>query len=423
MTAYVFKRPGARIYSGRYRLAGDQKISQVSLDCTNRQVAERRLGTIVEEKERERAGIIAPKAQRDAAQTPLKEHLEEMIAGKEASKDDMYLCNLKNRVLRLIAECKWEYAKDVSPESFQAWISCQALSAKSLNDYLISVRTLLNWMEKRGRILANPLKPVDLLPANGEKRRPRRALSDEEFAKLLNSSGERRVAYLVGATTGLRFGEMREVERRDILLDEAEPRIVARAATTKNKKEAPQPLHAEVVAQLRTFLSQRNFEPTDKIFAPLFRKRGQFKSDLAAAGVDRVDAKGRVVDFHSLRHTFCTNLQRLGTPQRVLMQLMRHSDRRLSDHIYTDSALLPSAETVQKLTIPSLGLSHIASHDLVPAGQTGAQPVTTAKRANHPPMSINTGFPHDQTFPVTPSHNGGMVRDTGFEPVTPTVSR
>jgi hypothetical protein len=50
MTAYVFKRSGARTYSGRYRLAGDKKINQVSLDCTNRQVAEKRLREIVEEK-------------------------------------------------------------------------------------------------------------------------------------------------------------------------------------------------------------------------------------------------------------------------------------------------------------------------------------------------------------------------------------
>ena len=63
--------------------------------------------------------------------------------------------------------------------------------------------------------------------------------------------------------------------------------------------------------------------------------------DLEAAGIVRFDDRGRIADFHSLRHTFCTNLQRLGTLQRVLMDLMWHSDQRLSDHTYTDTRLLP----------------------------------------------------------------------------------
>ncbi len=61
MINYIFQRPGARLYSARYRLAGDAKITQVELGCSNRQVAVKRLREIVEKKEREAAGIIAPK--------------------------------------------------------------------------------------------------------------------------------------------------------------------------------------------------------------------------------------------------------------------------------------------------------------------------------------------------------------------------
>lgn len=369
MTAYIFKRKGARLYSARIRLKHERKLTQVELGCSNRQVAEKRLREIVEEREREAVGIVAPKAQREAAQTPIAQHLAEMIDGKEKAKDGHYLSNMKNRVLRLIAECGWKLPRDVSPESFQDWISRQTLSAKSLNEYLVSARTLLNWMEKRGRIISNPLKPLDLLSTNNEKRRPRRAFADEEFKRLLDVAGERYAAYLVAATTGLRWGELLAVQRQDIHLEGAEPKLVARAVTTKNGKDAPQPLHPEVVVHLRAFLAIRSFEPADKVFAAIFRKRGQFKLDVEAAGVARHDAENRVADFHSLRHTFCTNLQRLGTPQRVLMHLMRHSDRRLSDHLYTDTSLLPAAETVSKLTLPLKAPSQIPSQDLVPAGK------------------------------------------------------
>ncbi len=414
MTNYVFKRPGSKLYTGRYRLKEDAKITQVALGCSNLQVAEKKLREMVEEKEREAAGIIAPKVQREAAHKLLKGHLEDWIATKEQVRDDQYLVGVRNRIARLVKECGWAYAKDVKAEDYVLWMSGSKLSPKTINDFLISARTLLNWMVKRGRITFNPLRSVDLLPTNGEKRRPRRALSDEEFAKLVNESGDRGTVYLVVATTGLRFGEMMEVERGDVRLDDG-PKIVARAATTKNRKEASLPLHEEVGEQLRTFLAAREIAPTEKVFAPLFRKRGQFKRDLEAADIPSLDASGRVVDFHSLRYTFCTNIQRLGTPQRVLMHLMRHSDRRLSDHVYTDTSLLPANETVQRLTVPRKFPSHIASHDLVPAGQNGSHVVTAAKMVECPGMPMNTGFRHDQTFPVTPGRNGGMVRDTGFE--------
>jgi hypothetical protein len=207
MIAHVFKRLGARMYSGRYRLDREKKITQVELGCSNRQVAEKKFGKIVEEKEREVAGIIAPKDQREAARTPLVEHLDEMIASKAPENDRHYLGNMKGRITRLVAECGWKYAKDVSPESYQTWVMKQGLSAKALNEYLTSARTLFNWMEKRGRIPVNPLKSVDLLSTAGESRNPRRALTDGELAKLVDGSGEASIAYLVTATTGLRYAK------------------------------------------------------------------------------------------------------------------------------------------------------------------------------------------------------------------------
>jgi len=228
-------------------------------------------------------------------------------------------------------------------------------------------------MQKRNRITFNPLRSLDLLPADEEKRRPRRALSDQEFAKLGATPEGRGLAYLIAGTTGLRFGEMMEIERRAIRLDGNDEKIVARAGTTKNRKEASLHLHADVAAQLRDFLAAQEIGPDEKVFAPLFRKRSQFKTDLEVAGIAALDTSGRVVDFHSLRHTLCTNLQRLGISQRLLMLLMRHSDRRLSDHIYTDTTQLPANEAVQRLTVARKTLSQIPSQSLVPVGQTGSQ--------------------------------------------------
>ena len=63
-----------------------------------------------------------------------------------------------------------------------------------------------------------------------------------------------------------------------------------------------------------------------------------------------LDELGRRVDFHALRHTFATMLQRAGVPPRVIMELMRHSDLRLSSTTYTDTTCLPLHAEAEKLT-------------------------------------------------------------------------
>jgi Phage integrase family len=86
---------------------------------------------------------------------------------------------------------------------------------------------------------------------------------------------------------------------------------------------------------------------------PLFRK------DLAAAGIPYIDAQDRQADFHALRHTFATNLNRAGVTPRAAMELMRHSDMRLTAKTYTDVQALPLMPEVLKLPFitPSPGAS------------------------------------------------------------------
>jgi integrase len=419
MVAYVIKRKGSRTWDARIRFRGEPRITQLPLGCTNRQVAEKKLRELLDEKEREAAGLIAPKVEREAANKLLALHLDSWIEAKERVRDDQYVAGVRGRVLRLIKECGWRYAKDVKPEDYTRWRTGSKLSPKTLNDFLTSFRTLLNWMVKQGRIGFNPLRSLDLLPARDEKRRPRRALTDEEASRLVDGSGERGLVYLVALTTGLRLGELLKVEARDIRLDDPSPKIAARAATTKNRKDAALPLHPGVAEQLRVFLAGRNLDADDRVFEPLLRPRRQFKRDLEAVGIPSKDEAGRVVDFHSLRYTFCTNLQRLDVPQRVLMLLMRHSDRRLSDHLYTDTSLLPADETVQMLTLPgkkpSQGTSHIPSHDLVPAGQNGSHSVTAENMPNGSQTLMNTGNCHVLACPVTPGPNPKKVGATGFQ--------
>ena len=199
---------------------------------------------------------------REAGQKLPSAHLDDLLAAKSAAgRDDRYLYELKNRVLRLLRECGWVLAKDITAESFTAWRNRQGQSDRTLNEYLTSMRTLLNWMEGKGLLSRNPLKSVEAPSTRHVAVRPRRAFSDEAMRKLLAAAGPRRIVYQASALTGLRRGEMDQLQRGDLQLDTARPHMVVRASTTKSGKQAIIPLLPQLVAALRGHLATLPGEP------------------------------------------------------------------------------------------------------------------------------------------------------------------
>jgi integrase len=71
--------------------------------------------------------------------------------------------------------------------------------------------------------------------------------------------------------------------------------------------------------------------------------------DLAAAGIPKIDERGRSVDVHAMRHTFATMLSTSGVSPRVAQEAMRHSTMDLTMKVYTDPKLLDVAGAVASL--------------------------------------------------------------------------
>jgi len=63
------------------------------------------------------------------------------------------------------------------------------------------------------------------------------------------------------------------------------------------------------------------------------------------------DEWGRTVDLHSLRHTSGTLLARSGVHPRTAMELVRHSDIRLTTKIYQRLELADTAGAVNRLPV------------------------------------------------------------------------
>lgn len=338
----------ARLYSGRVRLPGWPTERTYALHVTDKRVAEQKLREIVRELEMEAAGIGVPRLAREAAHKAISEHLAAFLSHRAARCRPSTLKHYRKHLTRLCARCGWVHLCDVTARSFEDWRKGSGLSPKFQNDLLSFMRTFLGWLRRQKLVLGDPLEGVAKL-RNESLGTYRRALSVDQVQKLLAvASPERSAVYLLAIYTGLRRTEMNRLRWGDFNLDAKPPRVVVPAAVTKNGKPAILELRSEAVDALRRLMPDlaQPFEWALRGRVPSVRK---LRQDLAASGIPYQDERGRRVDLHALRTTFGTMLSAAGVSPRVAMELMRHSDIRLTMRIYTDAAQLPLSSEIAKL--------------------------------------------------------------------------
>jgi len=385
-------------YRGKYKLPGMAKLIDVSLHTTDKRVAEKRLAEIVKERQQEASGIIAPKPLRDAATRPLTEHLAEYVSDLTAlGRNAGYIYNTRKLIEKLLDECGWILVKDVTADAFLTWRAKQSKAAKTLNEYLNAISGLLNWMKRQGRCITNPLEHVGKVELRGRRVRERRALSDDEAARLVTVDEVRGLVYQMALMTGIRRGELRSLCWGDLHLDSDNPCVHVRASTTKNRKDASIPLHSELAARLRTF-RPADVSSDGLVFGKQVPRMAVLLEDLKAAGIPFVDERGRRADFHALRGTFCTNLARSGVHPVTAMELMRHSDMKLTAKTYMDVSALPIKAAVDQLPGYGSESAKKRSHELVTKRREVSHNGTTDDRQKMPETPIFTGVGHDLSF-------------------------
>src|SRR5262249_23628336 len=90
-------------------------------------------------------------------------------------------------------------------------------------------------------------------------------------------------------------------------------------------------------------------------------------------GIRYRDGEGRVADFHALRHSYITLLERSGVSPKLAQELARHSDIRLTMNVYTHARLHDLVGAVEGL--PTL-IGHSPLQPQILAA-TGSAPVCT----------------------------------------------
>lgn len=371
------KRWTSQYWSGRYKLADDANWTTVSLKVRQRDVAERKLAEIVHREERRRQGMLTDEAELAAAGRPLLEHLDEFERDLQArNRSKGYIRKLIPRCRRVMEECGWVRIGDVNADSFISWRASATFGPRTANHYLESMRCFLEWMACCGRITTNPLLRVQKSETRGHERVVRRAYTLEELRRLLAVSDTRMPIYLGAALTGLRFRELGQLCCGDLDLESEQPVIRLPASIQKTPEYKVLPLAPEVAAAWSPLVSGRSANA--RLFAKGMPSHKTLARDLERAGIAKRDARGRTVDFHSFRMTFTTFLQVAGVDRRLVMEVARHKDSRLTDLVYTDAERLDLRGAVNSLPVL---LSESANaqenaHGTVPIGHNQSSTVT-----------------------------------------------
>jgi len=336
-----------RCYTGRFKLSGDLKQTLIPLNVTDKQVADRMLAKIVEEEQKRRAGLpVSPDHSFN------KELIEDnlLLFGddlKSNGRGEKYIKDV-TRFIRIVSQHQgWKTLNEIEPKGFLLWKSANSSKApKTLNEYLNAFKTFLNWTVKIKAISSNPLSEVETAKTKGKETRLRRALTQDELMRLVNTAPEERaLVYLAASYTGIRRSELAEITWSDVHLDCEFPHIKINASISKNSKDDTVPLHHDLVARLKA----KKLTSTGSHVFEVPSRMHLYKKDLKAADIPYKDEKGRQADFHALRHTFATMLHANGANQAVAMKAMRHSDPKLTAVTYNDSDLLPVANAVSQL--------------------------------------------------------------------------
>ncbi len=317
-----------------------------------------------------RAGFIDPK------QVELAEGMESSVA-KHVDDFERSLVNRKNttkhvqltlsRVRRIVAGCHFGKLRDLSAERVESFLiglrDKEKFGHRTYNHYLQAFEGFCNWLVKKRRLAANPVVGIERLNAAIDTRHQRRALSVDEFRKLILaaessdktiqcfSGKERAKIYLLSYLTGLRRGEIGSLTPRSFQLEGNPPTVTIEATISKHRRKDVLPLHPELIRLLRVWLD--GFGPDEQLFPKLARRRTwlMVKKDLERAGVPYQTKEG-IADFHAAgRHTHITELLRNGASLPEAKQLARHADINMTMR-YTHIGIEDQARALRGLPVP-----------------------------------------------------------------------
>ncbi|MDO5554518.1 MAG: site-specific integrase, partial [Planctomycetia bacterium] len=260
-----------------------------------------------------------------------------------------------------------------------------------LNHYIRAIKNFGTWLYVNERIIRDPFLKLRVLNSAVDQRHCRRALSDDEFTRLIHSAAsgpsvqgicgrDRVMLYYLAAWTGFRRKELGSLTPTHLVLDGANAYVQIQASYSKRKRNDLQYLHPGLVVIIKEWLKKR--QPAhDEILFPISKEscgKDRRTALMIAYDLDSArkfwieeadspevktkrqqsdflkyqDSQGRFADFHGLRHTFITNLSLNGVDPKTAQTLARHSSMELTMKTYTHINAKVQQDAINALPSP-----------------------------------------------------------------------
>jgi integrase len=326
----------------------------------------------------------------DHRRTPIDQHIDAFFAGQRSKRAPQK----KMQINRIVAGTKVNRIHEFDTPRIEQFLqACQKneqMADRTVNEYIASIKEFTKWAVTNGRLPNDPLLGLRRIGQNAIRlAHPRRALTLNQIAQLLDAAErrplmemqtirtgprrgqlianlrphaiaegqrlgkERRIAYMLAFFGRLRRSEIRALKWSDLHFDAHPAKLKLRAHTTKSKRADVIPLHPQLDDELRAFRPE-DVLPQQSVVRTVPSMKA-LRADLKLAGVEDVDAEGLFADLHGLGKSFITAMAANGVSQRAAMAIARHTDPRLTASVYTDEALLPLAAEIGKVPrLPSL---------------------------------------------------------------------
>ena len=192
------------MWMAQYRDAAGRKLV-VPTGCRDEQAARQVLANMVRRVEHIKAGILTPEQDRQAthAVKSLAGHIDDYrqhmraktIRGRKLS--EKHRAEVKRRITAIAGDCGFVRLADINREAMEKWMNRKekaGMGARTRNTYRAAIMTFCNWCVESDRLAANPLAKLCPADETCDRRRTRRALSEEEVYRLLTAARLRPVA-------------------------------------------------------------------------------------------------------------------------------------------------------------------------------------------------------------------------------------
>ncbi|MGD2109734.1 MAG: tyrosine-type recombinase/integrase, partial [Phycisphaerae bacterium] len=285
--------------------------------------------------DREKAGIIDAESLNLSKQlgASIGTHIEAYrLHLRTAGVSAWHLAETTRRLRTIIEACGFARLGDVKAEPVQRWCALQeseGMSARTRNTYTGSLRAFVRWCVADRRLASDPLVTLGKADETADKRRNRRALSEDELVRLVltaelrplaeygrptvrkprcerkkkrdtwsraaltpdnmaeslnrareslkenpalvgrleRTGRERALIYRALVLTGLRRGELAALTWGDLSIDTPDAWLTVRAEVAKNRREDAVPIRGDLAADLREWRTEcGDPSSTDSVF-------------------------------------------------------------------------------------------------------------------------------------------------------------